>query len=165
MINAYRDTLAYREKYPDEVGWASKYSYFDEIHKRGDLREWIEHRGNRERLMEWIYRQRIRTGMDIRKLPLILNDKYATNLLNRSSAERAYAYLAKKDPRLSDDFYRKVSDVIKTIRRIDAKQVVLAARDPNRARLVRSLSDSSLLLASSIEKLQKPKRRAVKRGN
>lgn len=83
MIGAYRDTLKYREKYPDEAGWASKYSYFDEIYKRSDLREWIARKGNRERLMEWIYQERIRTGLEIRRLPLILKDQYATRLRRR----------------------------------------------------------------------------------
>jgi hypothetical protein len=164
MINAYRDTIAYREKYPDEPGWASKYSYFDEIYKRSDLRGWIERNANRRRLMEWIYRERIRTGLDIRKLPLILADKYATKLLDRAGAEKAYAYLAKKDPRLTDDFYRRMSEVIKTIQRIDGRQLLLAARDTNRARLIRSLSESSLRLTNAIERIQKSRGSAGKKG-
>ena len=59
MINAYRDTLAYREKYPDEINWSGKYSYFDEIYKRNELRDWTKQRRNRECLMDWIYRERI----------------------------------------------------------------------------------------------------------
>jgi hypothetical protein len=153
MINAYRDTLTFREKYPDETGWAGKYSYFDEVYKRSDLREWIERAGNRERLMDWIYRERVRTGVDIRKLPLILKDKYATRLMMKSNAERAYNYLAKKDPSLGDDFYRKINDVVKTIRRIDGKQLLLAARDPNRGRLIRELTDSSIHLSANVGKI------------
>jgi hypothetical protein len=163
MINAYRDTIAYRERYPDEAGWASKYSYFDEIYKRSDLRGWVERRGNRRRLMEWIYRERIRTGIDIRKLPLILTDKYATTLLDNVGAEKAYAYLAKKDPRLTDDFYRKMSEVIRTIQRIDGRQLLLAAKDPNRARLIKSLSESSLRLTNAIERMRKPRGSAGKK--
>ena len=158
MIKAYRDTITYREKFPDEVGWASKYSYFDEIYKRSDLRGWVQRGGNRRRLMVWIYRERIRTGLDIRKLPLILADKYATKLLNRAGAEKAYAYLAKKDPRLADDFYRKMGEVIRTIQHIGAKELLLAAKDKNRTRLIRSLSESSLRLSAAVERIQKPRR-------
>lgn len=155
MINAYRDTLYFREKYPDEKGWAGKYSYFDEMYKNAELREWIQRKGNKGRLMDWIYRERIRTGADIRKLPAILNDKYATQLLIKFNVDRAYSYLAKKDPRIADDFYRKISEVTKEIRKLKAKQVILAARDPNRASMVETLSQSVFHLSKSIENARK----------
>ena len=128
MIKAYRDTVTFREKYPDEASWAGKYSYFDEVYKRSELRVWIESRGNHERLMDWIYLERIPTGADIRKLPLILKDKYAIKIMAKSNVDKAYDYLARKDPSLADDFYRKINDVVRTIRRMDGKQLMLAAR-------------------------------------
>jgi hypothetical protein len=159
MINAYRDTLTFREKHPDEASWASKYSYFDEIYKRSELREWVERQRNRQKLMDWIYRERIRTGLDIRKLPLILKDKYAVKILTKSNVDKAYDYLARKDPSLADDFYRKVNDVVKTIRLMEGKQLMLAATDPNRGRLIRELTDSSISLSASVEKISAPRRR------
>lgn len=164
MINAYRDTLAFREKYPDEVGWAGKYSYFDEIYKRRDLREWVERHGNRHRLMDWIYRERIRTGIDIRKLPLILKDKYAMKILSKSNADRAFAYLAKKDPSLRDNLYRNMSEVVRAIHRLSGKQLILAARDPNRRRMIQDLSETVVRLSANIQRLQLsyPKRRKIK---
>ena len=152
MIKAYRNTITFREKYPDELTWASKYSYFDEIYKREFLRDWIEGRGNRKRIMDWIYRERIRTGIEIRKLPFILRDRYATEILAKSDVNKAFAYLAKKDPRLVDDFYRKVSELTKEINRISGRQLLLAAKDPNRKQLIRALSENSARLSRSIEK-------------
>lgn len=144
MIKAYRDTLAFREKYPDELGWAGKYSYFDEVYKRSDLRDWAECDGNRKRLMDWIYKERVRTGIDIRKLPLILKDKYATKILSKSNVEKAFTYLAKKDPTLGDDLYRNISEVVRAIHRMSGKQLMVAARDPNRGRLIRDLAEVPL---------------------
>lgn len=164
MINAYRDTMEYREKYPDEVNWASKYSYFDEIYKRNDLREWIKRKDNRERLMDWMYRERIRTGMDIRKLPAILNNTYASKILARSNIDEAYVYLSGKDPRLADDSYRKMSAAIKTIQKMNPQQLLLAARDQNRARIIFSLSNASLRLADGIKKATKSSRPNAQRS-
>lgn len=155
MINAYRDTLHYREKYPDEKGWAGKYSYFDEMYKNVELREWIQRKRNKKRLMDWIYRERIRKGADIRKLPVVLTDKYATQLLSKSNLDKAYSYLAKKDPRLADEFYRRISEVTNEIRKLKAKQVLLAAEDPNRISIVESLSQSAIRLNKSLENARK----------
>jgi DNA-binding MarR family transcriptional regulator len=162
MINAYRDTLAFREKFPDEASWASKYSYFDEIYKRSELREWVKHQKNRDRLMEWIYLERIRTGADIRKLPLILKEKYALKIMTKTNVDKAYDYLARKDPSLADDFYRKINEVVKTIRRMEGKQLILASRDPNRQRLIRDLTESSKRLSANVEKISRPHRRKTK---
>ena len=164
MINAYRDTLAYREKYPDDNGWASKYSYFDEVYKRSDLREWFQRKGNRKHLMDWIYRERIRTGFDIRKLPLILQNKRAIEVLNRYNAERAYAYLAKKDPRLVDGFYRKMSDVIRSMQEMPAGQLATVAGDSNRVHLIRSLHENSLRVLEKIERLRNLRRKNLHRN-
>jgi hypothetical protein len=104
--------------------------------------------------MDWIYRERIRTGIDIRKLPLILKDKYATKILSKSNVEKAFAYLAKKDPTLGDDLYRNIGEVVGAIHRMSGKQLMLAARDPNRGRLIRALTESSVKLSAGIQRLQ-----------
>jgi hypothetical protein len=165
MIKAYRDTLAYREQYPDDAAWASKYSYFDEIYKRSELRDWVQRKGNLQRLMGWIYREKIRTGFDIRKLPVILQDRYATELLSRYNAEKAYSYLAKKDPRLADGLYRKMSDVIGAIQRMHGSQLAVLARDSNRIRLVRNLSATSIHLLKKIDGVRHFRRDSLDKRN
>ena len=167
MIKAYRDTLAYRERYPDDAGWASKYSYFDEVYKHSDLGEWIQGSGNRQRLMDWIYREKIRTGFDIRKLPLILQDRRATELLARCNTERAYTYLAKKDPRLADGLYRKMSEVIEAMQRMRGSQLAAVARDSRRLLLVRNLNEHSTRLVKKIDRVRNltKKRHKAKKTN
>lgn len=154
MILAFRDTLAYREKYPDDAGWATKYSYFDEIYKREILRHWIQRKRNRYRLMDWTYKGRIRTGFDIRKLPAILQDRYATRILDKFDVEKAFSVLAKRDPSLTDGFYARISDVITGIKSLDRGELILAANDPSRTRLIHKLLENSARLEENVKRVR-----------
>jgi hypothetical protein len=159
MILGFRDTLAYREEYADDTGWATKYSYFDEIYKREILRHWIQRKRNRYRLMDWIYKGRIRTGFDIRKLPAILQDRYATRMLDKFDVEKAFSVLTKKDPSLTDGFYARVSDLIVGIRTLDKGGLILAANDPSRRRLIHKLFENSTKLEENVRRIRELSRK------
>ena len=155
MTQAFRDTLSYQKKYPEDDRWAAKYSYFYEVNKRADLRDWVRRRGNRERLMEWIYLERIKTGADIRRLPLILRNKSATRVLNKSGIERAYSFIVDKDPSLADEFYARVANLTTQMKAVGAKELLLAASDPNRSRLIKSLSENAARLSDNVQKIRR----------
>jgi hypothetical protein len=90
---AYKTTLAYHRRFPNESEWMSKYSYFYEAFKNRRLQRWISTPGNVERLMDWIQSGAISKGSEVRKLPLLIGDTKFRGKNLTSQQEEADRYL------------------------------------------------------------------------
>lgn len=74
MERAFRATLEYHERFPEDNIWMGKYSYFFEGYRHRQTTEWLSIEGNLKRLTGWIHSGRISKGAEIRNLQLIIGD-------------------------------------------------------------------------------------------
>lgn len=89
-VKAYRKTLAYHEKHPDDEAWLNRFSHFLELYKKRALKDWVENPDNIEEFMKWIHKKQIPMAIHVRKLDKILEDNDAYESLKRGdSIERA----------------------------------------------------------------------------
>ena len=70
----YQKTLEYHKAYPNDKDWLSKYSYFYELIKKPNLKDWST-QPNFNRVMKWINSGQITRGEEIRHLPEIASDQ------------------------------------------------------------------------------------------
>lgn len=73
-LTTYRATLDYGKKHRDDKQWMSKYSYYYEIFKNEQLKNWAKLNANLELFDEWVYSGKIPKGQDVRKLKQIIAD-------------------------------------------------------------------------------------------
>lgn len=85
MLKAYETTREYQKKYPDDKAWLQKYSYFLELYKRRNLKDWIENPNNLEKFMEWVNERKIPMAIHVRKLDKIILDKEAFQSIHSGS--------------------------------------------------------------------------------
>jgi len=82
-ISAYDATLQYHEEYPDDNSWYYKYSYYHEIFRNEQLRNWIKQDKNSNLFADWVHSGKIPRGESVRKLrELIDNPRLFTEFQN-----------------------------------------------------------------------------------
>ncbi len=98
-VKAYRKTLAYHEKYPNDEGWLNRFSHFLELYKKRALKDWIEDPDNVEEFMKWIHKNQISMAIKVRKLDkIILEDKEAyQSLKDGKNIDHALEIFQKND--------------------------------------------------------------------
>ncbi len=74
MIKSYEATLKYKEKFPDDDLWLRRYSHFEEIFKKKDLKEWVSDPLNLDLFMKWIHNNQFPMAIKVRKLDGIIQD-------------------------------------------------------------------------------------------
>jgi hypothetical protein len=93
-LATYRATLDYGRKYKDDKQWPSKYSYYYEVFKNDQLKNWLKKdTRNLEMFGEWIYSGKIPKGQDVRKLKQIVEDDNIFNQFMASGSKEAKAIL------------------------------------------------------------------------
>jgi hypothetical protein len=71
---AYQKTFEYHNEYPNDKDWLNKYSYFYELVKKPNLKEWsVSPKFNR--VTKWINSGQIQRGEEIRHIPEINSDE------------------------------------------------------------------------------------------
>ena len=85
-VKAYRKTLAYHEKHPDDESWLKRFSHFLELYKKRALKDWVENPDKIDEFMEWIYKKQIPMAIYVRKLDKILEDNDAYESLKRGDS-------------------------------------------------------------------------------
>src|SRR3989454_1891618 len=113
MIKAFQLTTDYGKKYPEDTAWVYKFSYFYEMVKRKKtLGAWLEKDENKEKFMAWLAEDKIVRGMDVRKLPEVIDNPTALVALEEGGFDAARKVLAKADPSIDNRFYAHVNGMI-----------------------------------------------------
>jgi hypothetical protein len=98
-VDFMNDTYFPMTSDPSDPGHRSKFSYFLEFYKNGQIQSHNEAIPNlKEKFARWVRDGRLDTGVRVRKLPKILNSQEATRLLDVVGLAAADEYLAKQNP-------------------------------------------------------------------
>jgi hypothetical protein len=92
--SAYEATLGYQNKHRDDAKWYYKYSYYHEIFKNEQLKNWAKQNGNLESFTDWIYTGKIPRGEDVRKLKKLILDQELFDEFKNANVTRARVILA-----------------------------------------------------------------------
>jgi hypothetical protein len=127
MIRAFEAMRSvYLARHADPAS-VHKFSYFEELFKKPDLREWAGSGQNIRRFAEWVGDEKLSQGIQVRDLPTILANSDALVAFEQGGYLEARKVLEKDDPRLSSPLFKKMAEMTEAL--LDAR-----LEDINRAR-------------------------------
>jgi hypothetical protein len=145
MIRAFEAMrTVYLPRYPDPVS-VHKYSYFDELFKKPELRDWatsdVE---NVRRFAAWVGEGKLSHGVQVRDLPTILTNPEALTAFERGGYLDARAVLEQDDPTISSPLYKKMAEMTEALHGARLDDINRARPEGSRAarRIVRELREA-----------------------
>jgi hypothetical protein len=145
MIRAFETMQHVYLKHYDDPASVHKYSYFEELFKKPELREWATSSSqNVERFAKWVGDGKIALGMHVRDLPAILENEAALSAFERGGHAEARKILEKDDPTLSSVLFKKMAEAADALRDARLDDINRARPDGSRAarRIVSDLHDA-----------------------
>jgi hypothetical protein len=154
ILETFEKTKDYGSKYPKDKEWIAKYSYFYEVYKKKNLKEWAEKEKNTERLMKWIAEDKIPTGADIRLLDKMITNEDALKALDTKGISGALAVIEKEDPAIKSSVYKVVRQAINTLNTIPLDEFTVTAKDNARLKMLKELRSSIDKILKNVETLK-----------
>src|SRR3989442_9068502 len=108
MVKAFEKTMEYGKKHPEDKYWFRKFTYFDELYKKPELRDWIEQDPqNLDAFIEWVAMGKFNDVRDVRILPGLLGDPDAAKIFRSPQGDivKARNILALRDPTITSQTF------------------------------------------------------------
>ena len=80
-IRSYERTIEYKNKYPKDESWSTKYTYFYQLYTSKNLEAFRDVKSNIYKFSTWVYNKKFKDYQDIRDLYKILNNEKASSFL------------------------------------------------------------------------------------
>lgn len=154
-VEVYTATEKYGNKYRDDEEWFRKFTYFDELYKRKDLREFTKDSKNLEKFENWVYHKKLDDVREVRKLALILQDNDATKEFEKKGFDVAMSVIASKDPSINSSEFKKIKETIDVLRNLPRKELSKTVNDSSRLNLLSSLKKEIDSLLKDIKSMKK----------
>ncbi len=142
MVKAFEKTMEYGKKHPEDKYWFRKFTYFDELYKKPELRDWIEQDPlNLDAFIEWVAVGKFNDVRDVRILPSLLSDPDASKIFRSAQGDivKARNILALRDPTISSQTFATVKKTIEALRAIPRSEFIQTTRDSSRVKLLKEL--------------------------
>jgi hypothetical protein len=134
----------YLQKY-QEPGRVRKFSYFEELFKKPELREWAtSNEENVRRFADWVGTGKISQGMHVRDLGRILKNPGALQAFEEDGFSEARKLLEEDDPAISWPLFKTMVETTEFLREARLDDIQRAGPDGNPAahRIVLELEDA-----------------------
>lgn len=154
-VNSYEQTYNYGKKYPDDRYWYRKYTYFEELFKKRDLKEFRKIQSNINKFAKWVREDKFNDVRDVRILAQIMKDKDALRLFETHGLAEALEFLEKKNPTLKSKEFRQIQKMIKIISFFPRKELIKTASDPHRRKMILKLKKEVDSLVKDISMFDK----------
>lgn len=154
-VNSYEQTYKYGQTYPHDSNWYQKYTYFEELFRKMDLREFSKRQKNVDKFAEWVHEGKFKDSSEVRGLGQILEDADAMKAFEAYGYARAFAIIQDKNPTLKSKEFKQVQKTIKLISTFSRKELVKTINDPHRIAMLRKLKDEIDALVKDIDSLGK----------
>jgi len=155
MMNSYEQTDKYGKTYSDDTGWYRKYSYFEELFKSRDLKEFTKLQKNIDKFAKWVYDEKFSDVRDVRWLGKILKDEDALHLFETKGFDIALELIKEKNPILKSKEFKQIQKTIDAIRSFPRKELIKTIKDPRRREIIMKLKEEIDSLVRDIESLDK----------
>jgi len=158
---AFKATRDFGKKYAAGDGgkYVRKYSYFDELYKSRDLRQWLDSdSGNLDLFMQWLANDQMRTYMDVRKLRDIVK---ATNpaktaaiseIKSGGAIEKVFKGFKENN---AGDSWAPIYQALKHVQAFPANALKEALRDGGKLTLLAELVMAATGLQQQIQKMER----------
>jgi len=124
---------------PSDPEHRSKYSYFLEFLKHSRLQKQVESMPELpNRFAQWVRDGKVNTGMKVRRLTKIIDDKKALALLESSGFDAAEALLGKANPR-EQELYASIEKTSSRLQHLTMAELVELAGSDDRQEILRDL--------------------------
>ena len=147
MANAYEYTEAYWQRHADPQWWR-KYTYFDELLKRKDLKDYAKDDVFVLRFGDWVYSGKFKDVRDVRLLKKILDNEKAYKIFQEKSFSDALSFLMLYDPSISSPFFKKAMEFGNSCLNIPRTEFISIVDNPAKEKMLRQVH-------AEIEKLLK----------
>lgn len=155
-VEVYRATEKYGKKYNSDEEWFRKFTYFDELYKRKDLKIFRIENKNLEKFENWVFHNKFKKDVrKIRKLSLVLPDKEAMKEFEKKDIDAALNIIGLKDPSINSLEFKKIKDTIEIIRDFSRKELSKTVHDTSRLTLLNSLKKEISGLIKDINSMKK----------
>jgi len=151
----YSATEKYGKKYIMDKEWFRKFTYFDELYKRKDLKEFRKENKNLEKFENWVFHKKLDDVRKVRKLALLLSDKDAMNEFEKRGFDAAMNIIGSKDPSINSSEFKKIKDTIDVLRNLPRKELSKTVNDSSRLNLLNSLKREIDSLIKDIRSMKK----------
>jgi len=140
MVDAYEQTLAYHEKHSDDQLWVSRFSYFYELLKRKQLKDWVADPDNVEKFMEWVSAGQIEKGAEVRDLPDIIAVPSAyEKLLDGGRIGDALKVVAQENPAITSKSFKIIEKATEELKTFPRNELIDTIKNPAKMRMLEEL--------------------------
>lgn len=134
----------YLPKYPGPAS-SRKFSYFEELFKKPQLRDWVLHTsGGEDLFVDWVGKEKIDQGVHVRDLPAILEDSDAVKALTKDGFAAAQRVIEEDNPALTSKLFKRMVEMTESLKKaqLDDIQRVRKRSNSRARRIVEELDDS-----------------------
>ena len=158
---AFKATRDYGSKYASGDGgkYVRKYSYFDELYKSKDLRQWLDSDSdNLDLFMQWLSNDQMRTYMDVRRIRDIIKannpEKTAAMSTIKKGAIVEKAHKSFKETNAGDS-WGPIFKALKHVKAFPANALKEAILDGGKLSVLAELVMAATGLQQQIQKMQR----------
>jgi len=122
-----------------------KFSYFEELYKKPQLREWLARDPKAEDLfVEWVGTGKLSQGLSVRELSAIIENDNSLRVLTERGFDEAKRMLELDDPAVTSRLFRRMKEMTEELEqaRLDDIQRVRAGGNETAKRIVQDLNAS-----------------------
>lgn len=153
-VDVYTMVLNYARKYPDDKSWFHKFTYFDFLFQRKDLKEIRERRGFVEDFGSWVHQKKISDVRDVYKLSQVVSDPESFQMLKKKNFTEALKVLGKKDPSVNIAEFKKIKEAAKALDDIQKMDLFEIIADSEKKKVLINLESKIKNLMADIDSLR-----------
>ena len=157
MVKAFEKTIDFGKAHPEDKSWFRKFTYFDELFKKPELRQWIDQDpANTTTFIDWVADGKFDDVRDVRILPDVLADPDAVKVFKSDDGNisKARDILSQKDPSVTSQTFASIKKTIETLRNIPRSEFVQTTHDASRLRLLKDLRNEVDSILEDVNKLR-----------
>ena len=140
-VDAYNQTLKYREKYNDEEDWYRKFSYFEELYRKKPLRDFVSKQENLDKFITWVHDGKFSDHRQVRSLDRILADPDARHIFETGTSDEAIRLLEEKDPTMKSREFKQITKTIRVLTSFSRRELIKTVNDPYRVKILERLRE------------------------
>lgn len=155
FVRVYEQTTLYSKRHGDDKEWYNKFTYFDELFKKRDLKEFGQLQTNVDKFADWTYYGKFNNDVrNVRYLHEVLADQDALRTFENKDIEAALVLLHSKNPALKSREFKKISELILLIQQFPRKEILKTASDSNRRKLLEKLRSEVDMLLKDLDSME-----------
>ena len=157
-ITVYHLILEYSRKFPDDKEWFHKFTYFEELFKRKELKEYRDDKAFLIKFMKWIHDGKFHDHRDVRQLLKVITDEDIYREFQKNGFGAALNLLESKDPSLSNQQFKKIKDTIDVLKSMSRTELEELKGNAAKRKLIIALEAEVKSLLAELDALNQRKR-------